>query len=130
MCSAFLSGINAPKILVGGKSFNVGIPNGNFSVRELAEAAQRSVSGCKLIFTGEHGSDSRTYRVSFQRILNELKGYYEPEWDLDRGGLELVEFFKSVNFTEEDFRGEATNRLLKINKLTADDLINADLRWQ
>ena len=56
-----------------------------------------------LTFTGEHGKDSRTYRVSFRRILGELKDYFRPEWDLDRGGRELVEFFRQVGFTEEHF---------------------------
>jgi nucleoside-diphosphate-sugar epimerase len=117
VCSAFISGLIAPKELVAGRSFNVGIPNGNFTVRELAEAAQRSVPGSELVFTGEHGSDSRTYKVSFKRILTELKGYFEPSWDLDRGAKELVTFFKESNFQESDFRGWKTTRLMKLNKL-------------
>jgi len=114
VCSAFIAGIEAPLHLVAGRSFNVGIPNGNFSVRDLAEAAKRAVPGTELKFMGEHGGDSRTYKVSFKRILTELWEWYKPEWDLDRGGIELVEFFKRVNFTESDFRGPITNRLLKL----------------
>ena len=52
--------------LVNGRSYNIGIPNGNFTVRQLAEAAQRAVPGSTLTFTGEHGKDARTYRVSFR----------------------------------------------------------------
>ncbi len=114
VCSAFMSGLKAPLELVRGRSYNVGIPNGNFTVRDLAEAAQRAVPGSTLTFTGEHGQDSRTYRVSFQRILTELKDYYRPEWNLDRGGKELVAFFKEVNFTEKEFRGRMTNRLIQL----------------
>ena len=117
VCSAFIAGLNAPKELVAGRSFNVGIPNGNFTVRELAEAAQRSVPGSELVFTGEHGSDSRTYKVSFKRILSELKDYFNPLWDLDRGAKDLVTFFEQINFTKEDFRGWKTIRLMKLNKL-------------
>ena len=73
-CSAYIAGIEAPRELIGGRSYNVGIPNGNFSVRDLAEAAQRAVPGSELIFTGEHGKDSRTYRVSFARILFRAEG--------------------------------------------------------
>ena len=43
--SALIAGIEAPESLVSNQSFNVGIPEGNFSVKELAEAAQRSVPG-------------------------------------------------------------------------------------
>ncbi|MEK7169298.1 MAG: NAD(P)-dependent oxidoreductase [Patescibacteria group bacterium] len=126
---AFISGIEAPKELVADRSFNVGVPNGNYTVRDLAEAVQRSVPGSALTFTGEHGKDSRTYRVSFSRILTELKDYYKPEWDLDRGGKELVEFFKKINFTEEQFRGRMCNRLKQIQYLQEKKEIDERLRW-
>lgn len=117
VCAAFLAGIIAPVELVAGRSFNVGIPNGNFTVRQLAEAAQRSVPGSELTFTGEHGNDARTYRVSFDRILTELADYFKPEWDLDKGGKELVELFKKTSFTESNFRGRTTTRLAQLSYL-------------
>jgi nucleoside-diphosphate-sugar epimerase len=128
VCAAFISGINAPKALVAGRAFNIGIPNGNFTVRQLAEAAQRAVPGSSLMFTGEHGNDSRTYRVSFNRILTELKDYFSPSWNLDRGAMELVNYFKEIDFTELDFRGWKTSRLMQINTLTAQNRLNHKLR--
>ena len=95
VCKAFIAGLEAPSDLVSGESFNVGIQNGNFTVRELAEAAQRSVPGSKLIFLNRH-TDPRTYRVSFKHIMSKLKDYYKPEWDLDNGGKELVSFFDKL----------------------------------
>ena len=129
VCAAYLAGLNAPAELVSGRAFNVGIPNGNFTVRQLAEAAQRAVPGSELTFTGEHGNDARTYRVSFDRILTELKDYFKPEWDLDRGGMELVELFKKVNFTEEDFRGKKTTRLAQLAYLQKNNIINLKMRY-
>ena len=41
VCAAYVAGLEAPAELINARSFNVGIPNGNFTVRELAEAAQR-----------------------------------------------------------------------------------------
>ena len=116
VCSAFIAGLEAPLEIVAGRSYNVGIPNGNFSVRDLAEAAQGAVPGTELKFMGQHGGDSRTYKVSFKRILSELSHWYKPEWNLESGGRELVEFFKSINFTEADFRGPKTNRLPKLKQ--------------
>src|SRR5262249_51400328 len=112
-----------------GQSFNVGIHDGNFTVRDLAQAAQRSVPGSILVFTGEHGNDSRTYRVSFKKILTQLKDYFKPEWDLDRGGRELVEFFKKVHLSEECFRGRECVRLKQIHHLCALGKLNENLRW-
>jgi len=113
VCQAFIAGLEAPAELVGGKAFNVGIPDGNFTVRDLAEAAQRSVPGSELIFLNEH-TDPRTYRVNFKRICSELKDYFKPEWDLDKGGKELVFYFDKVNFTEDNFRGKTCNRLAQL----------------
>jgi nucleoside-diphosphate-sugar epimerase len=130
VCNAYIAGLTAPKELVAGRAFNVGIPNGNFTVRQLAEAAQRAVPGSELTFTGEHGNDARTYRVSFDRILTELKGYYEPVWDLDNGGEELVDLFKKIDFKEQDFRGKKTTRLAQLSHLQSNNIIDNKMRYQ
>ena len=128
VCQAFIAGLEAPAELVGGKAFNVGIPDGNFTVRDLAEAAQRSVPGSDLVFLNEH-TDPRSYRVSFKRILSELKNYYKPEYDLDKGGMELVDYFDKVNFSEDDFRGSRCNRLKQLELLKREDRLNESLNW-
>lgn len=125
---AFIAGLEAPLSLVAGESFNVGIPNGNYTVRDLAEAAQRSVPGSSLVFTGE-SKDNRTYRISFQKILTVLKDYFKPEWDLDKGGKELTDFFKKTGFSEDNFRGRACNRLPQIKWLMDNNKINSELYW-
>jgi nucleoside-diphosphate-sugar epimerase len=127
VCSAFIAGLEAPAEIVSGRAFNVGIPNGNFTVRDIAEAAQRAVPESELIFTGEH-TDPRTYRVGFKRILTELQDYYKPEWDLDMGGKELVEMFDRIGFTEKQFRGKETIRLQQLTYLKDNSIINDTLR--
>lgn len=128
VCQAFTAGLIAPREIVSGKSYNVGIPDGNFTVRELAEAAQRAVPGSSLTFTCEHGNDARTYRVSFRKILSELKDFYKPEWDLDRGGRELVDLFKRINFNEADFRGGRCNRLAHLQYLQSSLKLDSRMR--
>lgn len=130
VCSAFIAGLEAPKELVAGQSFNVGIENGNYTVKQLAEAAKEVVPGSSLVFTGEHGADSRTYRVSFKKIFKVLGDYYKPEWDLIRGGRELVEFFNKINFSEEIFKGRKCNRLIQLKHLIGNQRLNKDLFWE
>lgn len=127
--NAYLAGLEAPAELVNRQAFNVGIANGNYTVRDLAEAAQRAVPGSELVFTGEHGKDTRTYRVSFKKILTVLKDYYRPAWDLDRGGAELISFFKQIGFTEAQFRGRSCNRLQQIKHLREIGQLDENLRW-
>lgn len=129
MAGAFVAALEAPHELIAAESFNVGTPNGNFTVLDLAQAAQGAVPGSSIVFTGEHGPDSRTYRVNFSKILTVLRDYYRPAWDIDRGARELVELFKKVNFREEHFRGRTCNRLLLIKFLREDGRLDNNLRW-
>lgn len=128
VCNALLIGLEAPKEILNGNSYNIGYENGNFSVRELAEAAARSIKGSKIVYTGEH-SDSRTYKVSFKRIFEELGDWFKPQWDLDKGANELVTNFNKIDFDEEMFRGILTNRLLKLKDLKTKNKLADDLRW-
>jgi nucleoside-diphosphate-sugar epimerase len=129
LCEAFLACLIAPLELIENEAFNVGMPDGNYTVRQIAETAQRVVSGAELVFTGEHGSDSRTYRVSFKKILTRLKKYYRPQWNLISGGEQLVELFRCINFSERDFRNEKCNRLPMLKKLIKQNQLNEELRW-
>ena len=108
-----------PKELVNGQSFNVGIKNGNYTVKDLAEAAQRVVPGSELVFLNQHTDQELT---KFHLIkFSVLKNYFKPEWSLDRGGNELVAFFKDINFSEEDFRNEKVNRLKRLKTFDKDE---------
>lgn len=125
-CESIIACIRAPKEIINFKAYNVGIKNGNFTVNQLAETVKKIIPDSKIIYTNEHGSDSRTYRVSFDRILFELKDYYKPKYNLNSGGIELLKFFKRVNFKLEDLDGVKTIRLKKLKKLKDKNLINSD----
>ncbi len=129
VCNAFVAGLAAPTELVAGESFNVGIADGNYTVKQLAEAAQKAVDGSTLVFTGEHGTDSRTYKVSFKKIQTVLKDYFKPRWDLISGGNELVDMFRRTAFCEEDFKSSKCVRLMNLQQLIAEGKLNKNLRW-
>lgn len=128
VCAALIAGIEAPVELISGKSYNVGIKGGNFTVRQIAEAAQMAVPGSILKFTNEHGKDSRTYKVCFDKIYKDLGEFYKPKYDLKMGGEELIKLFEEVNFSEESFRGRKTNRLTQINYLQKIGKLNEEMR--
>ena len=82
-----------------------------------------------ISFTNEHGSDSRTYKVSFKKILKDLAEIYKPKYDLINGGKELVDYFHKIKFTRESFEGSDTNRLKKLKELVKNKKINDKLKW-
>jgi len=71
---------------------------------------------CEIIFTNEHNKDVRTYKISFKRILSELKNYYKPMWNLEKGAIEMLDMFKKTGFSKEDFLGSKTNRIIKLKE--------------
>ena len=64
MVSALIAGINAPRKLVSGKSYNVGIKDGNYTVKDLADAVK------KIITTSV---DKSKLDAVFQKNLDETK---------------------------------------------------------
>ena len=60
--------------------------------------------------------------------VNDLKDYYKPEWDLTKGGYELVKFFEKIGFTEKQFKSRDTIRLKQLQYLTETNKINSELR--
>jgi len=125
--AAFIACIEAPGELVNNQVFNVGTADNNYTVRQLAETAQKCVKDTKLIFTGEH-IDPRSYRVSSVKILKTLKDYYKPQWNIDKGAVELMDFYKSVNFDIETFNSFKCTRLKALKKLIDEGIVNRDLR--
>jgi nucleoside-diphosphate-sugar epimerase len=130
VCAAFMAGLQAPKQLVAGQAFNVGLLEGNYTVRQLAEAVQELLPRAALVYTGEHGSDSRTYRVSFEKIFTVLKDYFHPRWDLLSGGRDLLTRFEAHGFTKEAFYGWKTNRLRRLQRLLETSRLDDGLRWR
>lgn len=129
VCEAFISCLLAPAKDINKEAFNVGIVGGNYTVRDLAEAAQKSFPNVNLEFLNKTGNDNRTYKVNFNKINSVLKDYFKPKWNLENGGLQLIEYFKSINLSPEDFRGRKTMRLKQLTYLKDNKILNDDLEF-
>ena len=128
VCQAIHAGIVTNSEKINKKIYNIGIRNGNFTVKDIANAANSILPNSRINYTNEHGSDSRTYKVSFSKIFEELNEYYKPDFDLKSGGRELVDYFIKTNFTRESFEGSNTNRLKKLKELVANNKLDNNLR--
>jgi nucleoside-diphosphate-sugar epimerase len=125
--AAFIACIEAPSELIQNQVFNVGTDSNNYTVRQLAEAAQGCVAGTELTFTGEH-TDPRSYRVSSKKILTVLKDYYKPQWNIEKGAADLMNFYKAVNFDIATFNGYKCTRLKALKKRIEDGTLDDNLR--
>lgn len=129
VCSAFIAGVEAPAALVNKESFNVGIRGVNYRVKDIADAVKEVLPNSEVVYTGEHGNDSRSYRVCFDKINDVLGDYYQPHWTLVDGGKDMLEQFDKYGFDEAQFLGTTTNRLNRLNSLLDEGLLNDKLYW-
>lgn len=119
--------LNAPKDKIAGKAFNVGVLNGNYTVKEIAEAAQSCLPNSTTIsYNTEKLVDPRSYKVSFERAKNELG--FVAETSLIDGGERLL--FEVNNIKENtDILGRKTNRLLQLTYLMEKRILDEELRF-
>jgi nucleoside-diphosphate-sugar epimerase len=125
---AFVAVVKAPKENVNGKSFNVGINEENFQIKDIAKMVGEVVPNCEVVITGEHGSDSRSYKVNFDKIKNELPEF-KPQWTLKKGIEDLYLNYRKEQMNEEKFNARFYIRLKQLQFLMDNDMINNNLFW-
>ena len=89
ICRTFLAVLEAPRELVHDEAFNVGRPQDNVQVRDIAEMVRDAVPGSKLSFADGAGPDLRNYRVDFSKLAGTLP-QLSLHWDMREGVDELA----------------------------------------
>jgi nucleoside-diphosphate-sugar epimerase len=119
--------LEASKEKIAGKAFNVGVLNGNYTVKQIAEAAQSCLpSNTTITYNTENLIDPRSYKVSFKRAKNELN--FIAETNLISGGSELLNNIRSMK-ANKDILGRNTNRLSQLKYLIESNILDKELRF-
>jgi nucleoside-diphosphate-sugar epimerase len=126
---AFIAVIEAPVERVNQQAFNVGIDSENYRVKEIAEAVAEMIPYCDIVITGEHGADSRSYRVDFGKIKKQLPEF-KPAWNLKKGIHQIHENYLRYKMDDKKFNGRYFIRLNQIQHLLASGRINSELYWR
>ncbi|MFN8258864.1 MAG: NAD(P)-dependent oxidoreductase [Bacteroidales bacterium] len=125
---AFTSVIEAPKEIVNRKSYNVGMNSENYQIKDIARLVGEVIPGCQVIITGEHGSDSRSYRVNFDLIAKELSNF-KPQWTLKKGIEEVYEGYKKYKMDNDKFTNRYFIRLKQLQYHLNNKKLNDQLFW-
>lgn len=131
----------------GGKLLvlNVGADEDNLQVIQIARIIQHAVPRCELKFLSENpeldkeglvgdrkikrgGGDTRTYKVSFERIRNTLPGF-KCEWNVERGVSDMVKSFGELSLNKEVFKRREFYRLQELEYLYDSGSLSEDLFW-
>jgi nucleoside-diphosphate-sugar epimerase len=124
---AFIAALEAPVEAVFNEAFNVGQTAHNYQIRDLARIVADVVPGCELDFADGAGPDTRSYRVSFEKIKKHLP-QFKPQWDAKKGAEQLYKAYRASGVTLEEFEGPRYQRIGHINKLLAEGILSDDLR--
>ena len=128
IAKAILHVLSAPRVLIHNQVLNVGDTQHNWRVREIAEIIAEVFKDCRLIF-GRSDSDSRSYRVSFDKIHSLLPGF-TCDWDARRGAEQLHALFTQIQMTPEAFHARPFTRLKMLQHLLATGQLDANFFWR
>lgn len=124
---AFIAALDADPGKISGEAFNVGRSDQNYQVMEIAEAVAQTVPGCRIEIAQGAGPDTRSYRVSFDKIFRVMPDF-APQFDVLTGARELYESFTAAGLTRADFDGVRYKRTGTVKGLLADGVLDASLR--
>ena len=126
VAKAALTLLAAPEDLIRGEAFNVGTDEQNYRVRELAEILA-AVTGCEIEIAEGSSADNRSYRVDFAKLRNSFPDLVF-DWNAESGARELVDAYRQVEMTRDDFDGDRYVRLRRLRTLLDAGELTADLR--
>jgi nucleoside-diphosphate-sugar epimerase len=123
---AFLTVLEAPREEVHDRAYNVGATGENYRIRDLAAIVADVVPGCELEFAPDASPDSRNYRVSCDRIREELD--FRPRWTARAGAEQLRAAYERIGLTLEEFEGPRYQRIAHLRSLLESGAVDATLR--
>lgn len=127
ICKAICCALEAPRDIIHNQIFNVGDTANNYRVKEVAEIIAETFTGCQLSF-GDNGSDNRSYRVSFEKINQNLPGF-KCDWNAPLGAEQLFKLFQKIDLTSETFLSRGFTRLKQLEYLIRTQQIDKDFFW-
>lgn len=127
VCRAMICAVEAPREIVHNEIFNVGNSQGNYQVKTIAEIVADVFPGCKLTF-GKLDGDTRSYKVSFDKIHSNLPGF-SCAFDAKKGAEELRAIFERVHLSDEHFSSRHYTRLKQLQYLMGEHKIDDKFHW-
>lgn len=127
VCLAFACALEAPKKAIHNQTFNVGKNDGNYRIKDVAEIVKKAFPQCKIAF-GKLDGDTRSYKVSFEKINSKLPGFKATKTVKD-GVNELKKIFEKIKLTKDQFEGRAFTRLKELEYLRKTNQVDKNFHW-
>ena len=124
---AIIAACEAPRVIVHDQAFNVGQSDENYKVKDIAELVAENVAGSRVRYADKRFKDARNYRADCEKI-SELIPSYRPQWNLERGIIELTDAFRRYDVDYAGFIGARLDRLQHLKALIQRGELDGELR--
>ena len=120
--------LEAPREVIHSEAFNVGRNGENYQIRDVATIVGEEVPECSVTFADGASPDTRSYRVSFDKIADRLPAW-QPRWTVREGVRQVRDAITGLNLQPEDFEGPRFSRIAHLQEHLNAGRLHADLRW-
>jgi nucleoside-diphosphate-sugar epimerase len=125
---AIACSLEASRELVHNQVFNVGQNIENYRVLEIASFVADAFPGCELV-VGKSNGDTRSYRVSFDKIHAQLPGF-RCRRDAAAGAREFRELFERIALSRDVFLAPTFTRLTQLEAHVAAARLDSRFHWR
>lgn len=129
LCDIFCKFIKTESKHVNGNIFNIGFSKSNYQIKHILKLIKKNLPKCQILFTKEHGKDTRSYKVNFSK-LKKLFPNLKQNWPLERSIQNLIKELKKNNFKREHFEQRTFERLNTLKSLISESKLTKDLYWK
>ncbi len=125
IAEAFRFFMTQPREQIHDRAFNVGHPDNNLQVKDIAALVQVALPSTQIEIKNETAGDTRSYRVDFGRAVG--LGY-RPTMRVADGIAEILAAFQAVKLTKDDFQSDRYITLKRYERLLAEGRMDPELR--
>lgn len=111
-----------------GEIINIGFDENNFQVKDVLTSVKKHIPTADIVFTGEHGADTRSYKVSFKKFKT-LFPTVKKKWSLDISVADLVKKLQEKKYMKKDFETGRFTRLAVLKNLVETKRVDGNLFW-
>ena len=106
---------------------NTGNLNGNFQVKEIAEAVKKIIPETKISINENASPDKRTYKVDFSAFANQAKEFL-PIFSLKDSVIDLANKIKSLNLDNNSITSSNFVRLKALKESISQNKLDNNLK--
>lgn len=121
--------LEVPSKKINGKVINIGFNENNFQIKTILHLIHKHLPECKIIYTGEHGADTRSYQVKFDKLHKNIINY-KQQWDLEKSIADMIIQLKQYDYTKRHFLNGKYTRITMLKKILIKHKLTDTLFWQ